>query len=109
LKRLRDRRFSLNVEASHHHNGEFQPLAKYSEFAMVVADAGKPAKPAINGSPRVVERNGEPCVGVDKVSAAVEKKPAWNCRYASHLWLFSSLGAVGAIVTAVLVRALLMH
>jgi serine/threonine protein kinase len=38
LKRLRERRFTADVEASHHHNGQFQPLVEFDEFKAALDD-----------------------------------------------------------------------
>ena len=40
LKRLRERRFTNSVEASHHHNGTFQPLGDFEEFKAVLSEVG---------------------------------------------------------------------
>lgn len=39
LKRLRDRRFDDTVEASHHHQGDFQALGEFAEFQAALAEA----------------------------------------------------------------------
>ena len=41
VKRLRELRFSPDVEASHHHENEFKPLGSFAEFTAVVAKATK--------------------------------------------------------------------
>ncbi len=43
VKRLRELRFSPDVEASHHHENEFKPLGSFAEFTAVVAEATKGA------------------------------------------------------------------
>jgi eukaryotic-like serine/threonine-protein kinase len=102
LKRLRERRFSGNVEASHDHSGEFRPLGSFAEFASAIADAGKPRKlrsASINGAaPKVVVR-------------PVSGRTRNPLRFfgAARMWLLASLGLVSILVVAVLVRVLVLH
>jgi eukaryotic-like serine/threonine-protein kinase len=52
LRRLQEHRFPREVEASHHHSGDFQPLDGLPEFQAAIADSeAKPMKtrPSTNG------------------------------------------------------------
>jgi len=109
LKRLRDRRFSGNVEASHDHSGEFQPLTSFAEFATVVAETAKARKMA--GSARRQLTSGDSPGADDPGDSpgadSAQEKATSRAILASRVWLLASLGAVGAIVAAVLVGLLL--
>jgi eukaryotic-like serine/threonine-protein kinase len=91
LKRVRERRFSGNVEASHDHSGEFQPLGSFAEFAKAIAEAAR--KP-----PKAEASDPEP-----------EPKAISKMVGMSRMWLLASLGAIGAIVAAVLIKVLVLH
>jgi hypothetical protein len=102
LKRLRERRLSSNVEASHDHSGEFKPLGSFAEFASAFTENGKLRKP------RGASSNGAAMNGVARPNAGQKSRAAWSFG-AARLWLLASLGVVGTIVAAVLVRVLVLH
>jgi serine/threonine-protein kinase len=87
LKRIREHRFPLDVEASHHHHGEFQPLVSFTEFSGAIAETGgksKKMRAATNGSSKAVPfANGQP-------SAA----PAPN---RSRVWVVATAGALAGL------------
>ena len=56
VKRLRERRFTEDVEASHHHNGQFQPLGAFDEFKAVLSEVGELRKAPAAGQPSLVNR-----------------------------------------------------
>jgi eukaryotic-like serine/threonine-protein kinase len=93
LRRVRERRFSGNVEASHDHSGEFKPLGSFAEFAKAIADSTRQRKKAEAQDP-------ESEVGPKAISKMVGT---------SRIWLLASLGAIGAIVAAVLIKVLVLH
>jgi serine/threonine-protein kinase len=95
LKRLRERRFPADVQAGHHHNGEFWPLEHYQEFRAAAVDVAR-LRAASRSSPELA------AVG----TAAPKRGPKL-----SRLWLFTSLGVVtvvaGLAAGAALVKMLL--
>jgi eukaryotic-like serine/threonine-protein kinase len=102
LKRLRERRLSANVEVSHDHSGEFQPLGTFAEFASAIAEAAKQRKS--HGA----SLNGTPKNGVARLDAG-QKPTIVKSFGAARMWLLASLGVVGTIVVAVLFRVLIWH
>ena len=100
LRRLREGRFSGNVEASHHHGGEFQPLGSFAEFAPALTEAMKGRKA------RGFLAHGVPA-GENVVKPSAEEQTTSKSSSPSKVWLFASLGIVVAIVATVLVRMLL--
>jgi serine/threonine-protein kinase len=92
VKRVLDRRFPEEVEASHHHNGGFQPLTAFEEFTTAVAKARTRRS---SGSHRpltpeaVAGRN-----GTDKT------KPAGS--WSPPLWLWATVGLSAALLLAAL-------
>jgi eukaryotic-like serine/threonine-protein kinase len=102
LKRLRERRISANVEASHDHSGEFRLLGSFAEFASAIAEAAKQRK--LGGA----STNGVALNGVARAEAG--QRPTITKSFgAARLWLLASLGILGTIVAAVLFRVLVRH
>jgi serine/threonine protein kinase len=54
-KRLRERRFTADVEASHYHNGQFLPLGDFDEFKEVLTEVDSHKAPATR-APSLVTR-----------------------------------------------------
>jgi eukaryotic-like serine/threonine-protein kinase len=100
LRRLREGRFSGNVEASHLHGGEFQPLGSFAEFGPALTEAMKGRKTrGFVGQGTPASENG--------VKPNAEEPTTSKSSSPSKAWLFASLGIVVAIVATVLVRLVL--
>jgi serine/threonine protein kinase len=98
LKRLRERRFTTEVEASHHHNGDFVALGKLEEFKSAVAELLTTARKRRGSSGRL------PILAPEAVKAPIAASPF----SASRLWLFTSVGVVvGLAAGAVVVKLVL--
>jgi serine/threonine-protein kinase len=69
LQRLRERRFPQEVEASHQHNDDFQPLGEFPEFHSAAAEAAKG-----RGKARVRQARAE-AADTNGAEAAVERAP----------------------------------
>jgi serine/threonine-protein kinase len=94
LKRLRERRFPGDIEASRHPNGDFQPLGSFKEFHSTAAEAARSKKQRSSGTHRALNSDG---VG----AKAMEGKSAAPALSAWRLWLFATAGS--AVVLAVVV------
>jgi hypothetical protein len=98
LQRLRERRFSHEIEASHHHNGGFQPLVEFAEFHSAATEAAKRRGKRRTGPARAGDADGaDP---LTELATASPTMPRW--------WIVAGVAAVALVVGAgVLARLLL--
>jgi serine/threonine protein kinase len=100
LQRLRDRRFPQEIEASHNHNGGFQPLADFAEFHSAATETAKARGKRRSARVRADNLDADGAPTVTEMTAESEPVPRW--------WIVAGVAALVVLATAVVVGRLLL-